>query len=124
MHQRLALKEKGKGYVPHQLVMTATPIPRTLAMTAYADLACSIIDELPKGRKAITTSVLSEKRRSEVIARVRHNCIEEKRQVYWVCPLIEESDKLQCQAAQAAQEQLQSQCPELRIALVHGRMKN
>lgn len=125
VHQRLALKEKGRssGYMPHQLVMTATPIPRTLAMTAYADLACSVIDELPKGRKAITTSVLSEQRRDEVIARVRHNCIEEKRQVYWVCPLIEESDKLQCQAAQAAASTLQEHCPELRIELVHGRMK-
>ena len=120
VHQRLALKEKGKGYVPHQLVMTATPIPRTLAMTAYADLGFFIIDELPKGRKAITTSVLSE----TTPERGYCSCpviIALKKNVKSIgCALIEESDKLQCQAAQAAQEQLQTQCPELRIALVHG----
>ena len=101
VHQRLALREKGtaEGLHPHQLIMTATPIPRTLAMTAYADLDVSAIDELPPGRKPVNTVAISDKRRAEVVARVRAACRAGK-QVYWVCPLIEESEVLQCQAAE------------------------
>ncbi|MFM2480673.1 ATP-dependent DNA helicase RecG [Celerinatantimonas sp. YJH-8] len=124
VHQRLALREKGtQGWVPHQLVMTATPIPRTLAMTAYADLALSVIDELPPGRTPITTVVVPDTRRDEVIERVRQACQKEQRQAYWVCTLIEESEVLQCQAAEDTANQLQQGLPELRIGLVHGRMK-
>lgn len=124
VHQRLALREKGQaGLVPHQLVMTATPIPRTLAMTAYADLALSIIDELPPGRTPISTVVVPDTRRDEVIERVRQACHHDQRQAYWVCTLIEESEALQCQAAEDTAEQLQKTLPELRIGLVHGRMK-
>lgn len=124
VHQRLALREKGQaGLVPHQLVMTATPIPRTLAMTAYADLALSIIDELPPGRTPISTVVVPDTRRDEVIERVRQACHHDQRQAYWVCTLIEESEALQCQAAEDTAEQLQKMLPELRIGLVHGRMK-
>lgn len=124
VHQRLALKEKGKsaGLIPHQLIMTATPIPRTLAMSAYVDLDHSIIDELPPGRTPIQTIVVSEKRRAEVVARVRNACAE-KKQVYWVCTLIEESEVLQCQAAEATEAELKEALPELNIGLVHGRMK-
>lgn len=124
VHQRLALREKGtRGQIPHQLVMTATPIPRTLAMTAYADLALSVIDELPPGRTPVTTVVVPDTRRDEVIERVRQACHSEERQAYWVCTLIEESEALQCQAAEDTAEQLQQRLPELHIALVHGRMK-
>ncbi|CAG8999328.1 MAG: ATP-dependent DNA helicase RecG [Candidatus Celerinatantimonas neptuna] len=124
VHQRLALREKGThGQIPHQLVMTATPIPRTLAMTAYADLALSVIDELPPGRTPVTTVVVPDTRRDEVIERVRQACHSEGRQAYWVCTLIEESEALQCQAAEDTAEQLQQLLPELHIALVHGRMK-
>lgn len=121
--QRLALREKGlhNGCYPHQLIMTATPIPRTLAMTAYADLDNSIIDELPPGRTPVQTVVISNKRRAEVISHVQKACKEQK-QVYWVCPLIEESEALQCQAAETTAEQLTKFLPELRIGLVHGRM--
>ncbi|MGB6976861.1 MAG: ATP-dependent DNA helicase RecG [Gammaproteobacteria bacterium] len=124
VQQRLALRSKGmqNGYYPHQLMMTATPIPRTLAMTAYADLDCSIIDELPPGRTPVTTVVISNQRRQEVLERVRHNCREGK-QAYWVCTLVEESEVLQCQAAEATTLQLQTVLPELRIGLVHGRLK-
>jgi len=122
--QRLSLREKGidAGQSVHQLIMTATPIPRTLTMSAYADLDNSIIDELPPGRTPVKTVVIADDRREQVIARVRQACAE-KRQVYWVCTLIEESDALQCQAAEVSAEQLQQQLPELRIGLVHGRMK-
>ncbi|AMM81117.1 ATP-dependent DNA helicase RecG [Pasteurella multocida subsp. multocida PMTB2.1] len=128
VHQRLMLREKGKqaDHYPHQLIMTATPIPRTLAMTVYADLDTSIIDELPPGRTPITTVAISEERRAEVIARVNHACVNEKRQAYWVCTLIDESEVLEAQAAQAAEaiaEDLRKILPHLRIGLVHGRMK-
>ncbi|PIE20373.1 MAG: ATP-dependent DNA helicase RecG [Neptuniibacter caesariensis] len=124
VHQRLSLREKGrKGELaPHQLIMTATPIPRTLTMSAYADLDCSVIDELPPGRTPVKTVVIADSRREEVIQRVRHACME-KRQVYWVCTLIEESEALQCQAAEVTAQQLTETFPELRVGLVHGRMK-
>ncbi|HHT7858916.1 ATP-dependent DNA helicase RecG [Pasteurella multocida] len=125
VHQRLMLREKGKqaDHYPHQLIMTATPIPRTLAMTVYADLDTSIIDELPSGRTPITTVAISEERRAEVIARVNHACVNEKRQAYWVCTLIDESEVLEAQAAEAIAEDLRKILPHLRIGLVHGRMK-
>lgn len=124
VHQRLALRDKGASAIwqPHQLIMTATPIPRTLAMSAYADLDCSIIDELPPGRTPVTTAVLSENRRPDVVARVREAC-RTGAQVYWVCPLIEESEVLDCQAAQDTAIELARQLPELQVGLVHGRMK-
>ncbi|MEK6730938.1 MAG: ATP-dependent DNA helicase RecG [Pseudomonadota bacterium] len=124
VHQRLALREKGyhDNKYPHQLIMTATPIPRTLAMSAYADLDHSFIDELPPGRKPVTTTVLSSNRRDDVIARIRQAC-HEKRQVYWVCTLIEESEILQCQAAEKTAESLKQVLPDCHIALIHGRMK-
>lgn len=125
VHQRLALRDKGRKaeVFPHQLVMTATPIPRTLAMTAYADLNVSVIDELPPGRTAVTTVVIPETRRDDIIDRVHLAC-QEKRQVYWVCTLVEESEHLQCQAAEAAATELQDALPDIRIALIHGRMKS
>jgi ATP-dependent DNA helicase RecG len=124
VHQRLSLREKGRDGIqtPHQLIMTATPIPRTLTMSAYADLDCSIIDELPPGRTPVNTVVIDDKRRDEVIERVRAAC-REGRQAYWVCTLIEESEALQCQAAEVAEALLKEQLPELKIGLVHGRMK-
>jgi len=124
VHQRLALREKGStgGRSPHQLIMTATPIPRTLAMTAYADLDCSIIDELPPGRSPIETVAIPDTRRAEVVARVRSAC-REGRQAYWVCTLIEESEALQCQAAEDSARQLGEALPELTVGLVHGRMR-
>ena len=124
VHQRLALRDKGlEGErVPHQLVMTATPIPRTLAMTAYADLDLSVIDELPPGRTPVTTVAVAAERRPELVERVRKACAE-GRQAYWVCPLIEESEEIEAQAAQTTFEQLSEALPELRIALLHGRMK-
>lgn len=124
VHQRLALWEKGlqQGYHPHQLIMTATPIPRTLAMTAYADLDTSTIDELPPGRTPVTTVAIPDTRRSDIIDRVRNAC-QEGRQAYWVCTLIEESDLLEAQAAEATWEELKLALPELNVGLVHGRMK-
>ncbi len=124
VHQRLALREKGEreGVHPHQLIMTATPIPRTLAMTAYADLDTSIIDELPPGRTPITTVALPDSRRQDVIERVRLAC-EEGKQAYWVCTLIEESEVLECQAAEDTATELQNRLPGLHIGLVHGRMR-
>ena len=123
VHQRLALRDKGAaGTTPHQLVMTATPIPRTLAMTAYADLDASVIDELPPGRTPIKTVVIPAARRDEVVARIRAACAE-GRQAYWVCTLIEESEKLEAQAAEAAFEVLRAALGELRVGLVHGRLK-
>lgn len=124
VHQRLALKEKGltQGYVPHQLIMTATPIPRTLAMSAYADLDCSIIDELPPGRSPVNTVVIANQRRQEIIEHVRSACAT-GRQAYWVCTLIEESDALEAQAAEATADELHLLLPELHIGLIHGRLK-
>jgi len=124
VHQRLALRDKGRDVnsMPHQLVMTATPIPRTLAMTAYADLNVSIIDEMPPGRTPVTTVVVPDNRRQDVIDRVHAAC-QQQRQVYWVCTLIEESEHLQCQAAEDTATILQDSLPDLKIGLVHGRMK-
>jgi ATP-dependent DNA helicase RecG len=124
VHQRLALRQKGRDgeILPHQLIMTATPIPRTLAMTAYADLDLSVIDELPPGRTPIKTVVVSDSRRDEIVERVRKAC-REGRQAYWVCTLIEESEALQAQAAEETARVLQEQLQELGVALVHGRMK-
>lgn len=125
VHQRLSLREKGvfDSNYPHQLIMTATPIPRTLAMTAYADLDTSVIDELPPGRTPINTVALPDTRRNNVIERIREGCTNDNRQAYWVCTLIEESEVLQCQAAEDTALHLQEQLPELKIGLVHGRMK-
>ncbi|MCG6116943.1 MAG: ATP-dependent DNA helicase RecG [Aquimonas sp.] len=124
VHQRLALRDKGArgSLVPHQLVMTATPIPRTLAMTAYADLDVSVIDALPPGRTPVQTVAISTERRPEIVERIRAACAE-GRQAYWVCTLIEDSDEVQAQAAQTAYEQLLEHLPEVRVGLVHGRMK-
>lgn len=153
VHQRLALREKGAfrekdpgesgrdkldfcefddgkaaignpltHFMPHQLIMTATPIPRSLAMTAYADLDYSVIDELPKGRKPVTTVVISNARREEVIQRIKKAC-ENGEQAYWVCTLVEESEVLQCQAAEVAAEHLTAELKYVRVGLVHGRMK-
>jgi ATP-dependent DNA helicase RecG len=124
VHQRLALHDKGArdGRAPHQLVMTATPIPRTLAMTAYADLDLSVIDELPPGRTPVRTVTVSDARRDEVVTRVRDAC-RAGRQVYWVCTLIEESEALQCQAAEDAAALLAEALPGLRVDLVHGRQR-
>lgn len=124
VQQRLALRDKGVAgqFSPHQLIMTATPIPRTLAMSAYADLDTSILDELPPGRTPINTVLVSDSRRDEVVERVRAGCAE-GRQAYWVCTLIEESEQLQAQAAEVTWQNLCEQLPELSIGLVHGRMK-
>ncbi len=126
VHQRLELRAKGEqqGFAPHQLVMTATPIPRTLAMTAYADLDTSIIDELPPGRTPVTTVAIPDTRRAEVVSRVRQVVQEQGRQAYWVCTLIDESDALQCQAAEITAAELAAALPELKIGLVHGRLKS
>lgn len=125
VHQRLALREKGRrgGFSPHQLIMTATPIPRTLAMSAYADLDTSIIDELPPGRTPVTTVAVAANRRDEVIERIRKAC-QAGRQAYWVCTLIEESDVLQAEAAEDTANLLAERLPKLQIGLVHGRMKS
>ncbi|MGD8785109.1 MAG: ATP-dependent DNA helicase RecG [Thioalkalispiraceae bacterium] len=124
VHQRLALREKGKqeNLYPHQLIMTATPIPRTLAMTAYADLDVSVIDELPPGRKPVETVVIPDARRDEIVQRVVRACAQ-GRQIYWVCSLIEESEVLQCQAAEDTANLLVEALPDVRIGLVHGRLK-
>jgi len=118
--QRLALAEK--GIEPHQLMMSATPIPRTLAMSFYADLDVSTIDALPPGRTPVVTKLVSAARRDDVLARVRDACLAGG-QAYWVCPLIEESEKLQLQTAQDTFAALTEQLPELRVGLVHGRLK-
>ncbi|MCU5773487.1 ATP-dependent DNA helicase RecG [Erwiniaceae bacterium BAC15a-03b] len=125
VHQRLALWEKGEeqGFHPHQLIMTATPIPRTLAMTAYADLDTSTIDELPPGRTPVTTVAIPDTRRADIIARVKSACSDEGRQAYWVCTLIEESELLEAQAAEASWEELKIALPDLNVGMVHGRMK-
>lgn len=124
VHQRLALSEKAppEWGRPHQLIMTATPIPRTLSMVAYADLDCSIIDELPPGRQAINTALIDNQRRSNVIDRVKQAC-REGRQAYWVCTLIEESEALQCKAAEVTAAELNTALPSVSIGLIHGRMK-
>jgi ATP-dependent DNA helicase RecG len=135
VHQRLALRDKGQegSRVPHQLVMTATPIPRTLAMTAYADLDVSAIDELPPGRTPIVTVAMSGERRADIIERIRAACAE-GRQAYWVCTLIEEPDPEDVKAAAASQrgevqaaestfQQLRDQLPGLKVGLIHGRLK-
>ena len=123
VHQRLALAEKsGTERRAHQLIMTATPIPRTLSMIAYADLDCSIIDELPPGRRPVDTVLIDSRRRDEVIARVARAC-REGRQVYWVCTLIEDSEALQAQAAQSTFDDLQRALVDIPLGLVHGRMK-
>ncbi len=127
--QRLALREKGghpggqedSNHMPHLLMMSATPIPRSLAMSYYADLDVSVIDELPPGRTPITTKVMSLKRRDEVIGRLRDYCLSGA-QAYWVCPLVEESEKLQLRAAEESYAELVELLPELNIGLVHGRM--
>jgi ATP-dependent DNA helicase RecG len=123
VHQRLSLRDKGAqgGRLPHQLIMTATPIPRTLAMTAYADLDVSVIDELPPGRTPVKTVVLPETRRDEIVERI-HKAVLEGRQAYWVCPLIEESEELRYQAAEETAAALAEALPEVRVGLVHGRM--
>lgn len=125
VHQRMALRNKGAqgDLQPHQLIMTATPIPRTLAMTAYADLEISVIDELPPGRKPVTTVALDNVRRNEVVQRVGA-AIDQGRQVYWVCTLIEESESLQAEAAEDTLASLQQMLPAHRMAMVHGRMKS
>lgn len=124
VHQRLALRDKGKdgNRLPHQLIMTATPIPRTLAMTLYADLDVSVIDELPPGRTPVQTVALPDSRREEVIQRIREAC-RAGRQAYWVCTLIEESESLQCQAAEQTAAMLGDLLQDLTVGLVHGRLK-
>jgi ATP-dependent DNA helicase RecG len=124
VHQRLALRDKGREgeRIPHQLVLTATPIPRTLAMTAYADLDVSVIDELPPGRTPVTTVVVANVRREEIIARIRAACVD-GRQVYWVCTLIEETELLEAQAAEVTHVELSAALPGLTVGLVHGRLK-
>ena len=125
VEQRLRLKQKGSkdARVPHQLIMTATPIPRTLAMTAYADLDYSVIGELPPGRQPVKTVVLPEQRRGELVERVAAHCATGQ-QAYWVCPLIEESELIDSQAATALEGELADALPKVRIGLVHGRMKS
>lgn len=124
VEQRLLLQQKGQQdkQIPHQLLMTATPIPRTLAMTQFAHLDLSSIDELPPGRTPITTAVLNQDKRESIIDRLQA-AIASGRQAYWVCTLIDESEKLQCIAATASATQLQEQLPDIRVGLVHGRMK-
>jgi len=122
VHQRMRLREKGvQGRYPHQLIMTATPIPRTLAMTAYADLDVSVIDELPPGRTPVTTVVMPDSRRDEVVQRIQGACLA-GRQAYWVCPLIEGSDVLEAQAAEDTAATLAAALPDVAVGMVHGRM--
>ncbi len=124
VHQRLALKDKGKaaGLTPHQLVMTATPIPRSMAMTVYGDLDCSIIDELPPGRKPVTTLLVEQQRRIEIVQRLFDHC-QKGTQAYWICTLVEESETLRAKAAELVFTELQAAMPEVKVALVHGRLK-
>ena len=122
VHQRMRLREKGaRGRYPHQLIMTATPIPRTLAMTAYADLDVSVIDQLPPGRTPVATVAMPDARRDEVVQRIRSACVA-GRQAYWVCPLIEESEQLEAQAAEDAAAVLAEALPDVAVGIVHGRM--
>lgn len=124
VHQRLALREKGRvgSRRPHQLIMTATPIPRTLAQSLYADLDVSVIDELPPGRKPVETVAIPAARRADVVGRI-HDACAAGRQAYWVCPLIEESETLELETATDTAQALREALPELRIALIHGRLK-
>ncbi len=131
VEQRKSLLEKGasstlkkSNHHPHQLIMTATPIPRTLAQTAYADLDLSIIDEMPPGRKLVGTSVINDLQKPQVIQRILHACQQHQRQVYWVCTLIDESEELECQAAEVTYQELSEQLSDLRVGLVHGRLKS
>jgi ATP-dependent DNA helicase RecG len=121
VQQRLALR--GKGSEPHQLMMSATPIPRTLAMSYYADLDVSVIDQLPPGRTPVVTKLINDSRRDEVIERVRSACLQGK-QAYWVCPLIDESETLQLQTALETYATLTEIFPDLNIGLVHGKLNN
>ncbi len=123
VHQRLALRMKGSqsNLVPHQLMMSATPIPRTLSMSYFGDLDVSIIDELPPGRAPVVTKLIADNRRDEIIARIQHAC-QQGKQVYWVCPLIEESETLQLQTAMETYENLCKVFPDLSVGLVHGRL--
>lgn len=130
VQQRMALARKarpigrqGEHYLAHQLIMTATPIPRSLAMTAYADLDYSVIDELPPGRKPVSTVVIPQERRDEILQRIEKSCAQ-GRQAYWVCTLVEESESLQCQAAENTAEMLQQMLQAVSVGLVHGRMKS
>lgn len=129
VHQRLSLNQKAKttdsslNFAPHQLTMTATPIPRTLAMTAYGDLDISVIDELPPGRQPIDTAVLSNHKRQEVMAHLYHQC-QLGVQAYWVCPLIDESEALDAQAAQTTYDEFKQLWPDMRVGLIHGRLKS
>ncbi|MGH8539377.1 MAG: ATP-dependent DNA helicase RecG, partial [Stenotrophobium sp.] len=123
VQQRLALRDKGPDLLaPHQLIMSATPIPRTLAQTLYADLDVSVIDELPPGRTPVLTVAMSNERRPDVLARIGEVCAQ-GRQAYWVCTLVEESENLQAQAAEETAKKLREELPQLRVGLVHGRMK-
>ena len=122
--QRQALQRKAAhGLMPHQLIMTATPIPRTLAMSVYADLDYSQIDELPPGRTPVKTAIISESKRDELITKIRDSCAQGQ-QIYWVCTLIEESEVMQCEAAEITYESLEKQLPDIKTGLVHGRMKS
>jgi len=125
VHQRLALLEKGAAQkaFPHQLIMTATPIPRTITMTVFADLDISVIDEMPPGRQPVNTVVLANDKRPELITRIAEVC-RQGRQVYWVCTLIEESDAIQSEAAIDTYDSLTTQLPDLRVGLIHGKMKS
>jgi ATP-dependent DNA helicase RecG len=124
VHQRMTLTTKGKNLetYPHQLILTATPIPRTLAMTLYGNLNYSVIDEMPKGRQEINTIALPENRRSEIFERISMQC-KEGNQVYWVCPLIEESDALECKSAINTHLELEGELEGIKLGLIHGRMK-
>ena len=122
VHQRLALKEKGNELSPHQLIMTATPIPRTLAMSAYADLDTSVIDELPPGRTPVNTVAMDQGRREQIMMRILNAC-QQGCQAYWVCTLIEESETLEAQAAEVTAQELQAALPGIKLGLVHGRLK-
>ncbi|MFL2549352.1 MAG: ATP-dependent DNA helicase RecG [Gammaproteobacteria bacterium] len=124
VHQRMTLTTKGKKHdtFPHQLILTATPIPRTLAMSLYGNLEYSAINEMPKGRQDIDTIAISEDRRSEVLEKISSKC-KDGSQVYWVCPLINESEVLECKAATNTYEELQSKLKNINIGLIHGRMK-
>lgn len=126
VHQRLALVDKGKkdGYAPHQLVMTATPIPRTLALIAYAGLDVSVIDELPPGRVPIKTVVISQLKRNDILARIKEVCKKEKKQVYWVCTLIDESELNKSEAATETYQHLTDMLSDIRVGLVHGKLKS
>ena len=124
VHQRMTLSTKGKKYdtYPHQLILTATPIPRTLAMTLYGNLDYSVIDEMPRGRQEIDTIALPEDRRNEVLERITSKC-KDGSQVYWVCPLIDESEVMECKAATNTYEELCLKLKDINIGLIHGRMK-